>query len=83
MSLDFFTKLFHFDSADDPSLDTDTLARIKESWEIELVSSDPDNPLVPFKEQGIAIILEEILKQHGRMIGEVWRSTTKGRGKKE
>lgn len=81
MSLNFLTKLFHFDSADAPSLDTDTLEKIKQSWEIELVSGAENDPLVPFKEQGIAIILEEILTHHGRKIGEVWRSTTKGRGR--
>lgn len=78
MLLDALTKLFRFDSSDDPQLDTDKLAKIKESWEIDIVS---DDPLLPFKEKGVEIISEELLKRHGRTNGGAWRSTTKGRGK--
>lgn len=73
MFFDTLTKLFHSDS--DPQLDTGKLAKIRDIWQIDIVS-DPDNPLLSAKEQGVEIISEELSKQSGR-----WRSVTKGRGK--
>lgn len=82
MLFDALAKLFHFDSSDDdPQLDTDKLAQIKDNLEIDIVSNDPDNPLLSIKEQVVNIISEELSKRHGRMNGGAWRSTTKGRGK--
>ena len=79
MCFDFFTKLFHFDSSDEPQLDTAKLAEIKKSWQVDIVESSTDDPLVSAKEKGVNIISEELTK-HGRVNGGAWRSTTKGRG---
>lgn len=79
MRLGFFK--FNFNSSDYPKLDTSALGEIKKWWQIDIVESDPDNPLAEAKEQGVDIISEELTKQHGRMSGGAWRSTSKGRGK--
>lgn len=68
---DLLTKLF---GDSDPELDTARLAQIGESWQVDIVSGDPDDPLLPTKERGVEIIAE--ISKHGR-----WRSVTKGRGK--
>lgn len=75
MFFDTFTKLFGFDS--DPQLDTGKLAKIKDVWQIDIVS-DPNNPLQSAKEKGVEIIEEEM--NHGHKWGGAWRSSTKGRG---
>lgn len=80
MFFDTITKLLGFDSV--PELDTARLVPIGESWQVDIVAGDPSDPLLPFKEQGVDIISEELSKQHGRMTGGAWRSTTKGRGHK-
>lgn len=81
MRFGFLTKLFHFDSSDEPQLDTGNLYEIKKGWQVDIVESGTDDPLASAKEKGVEIISEELLKRHGRMNGGVWRSTTKGRGK--
>lgn len=81
MRLGFLTKLFHFDSDDDPQLDTAKLAEIKKSWQVDIVESDTDDPLASAKERGVEVISEELTKQYGRKVGGAWRSTGKGRGK--
>lgn len=68
---DLLTKLF---GDSDPELDTTRLAQIRDSWQVDIVSGDPDDPILSAKEKGVEIIAE--VSKHGR-----WRSTTKGRGK--